>query len=53
MSTLTIVGWAILVISWVIPNFFKDKHEGRLTGLILNGIACVIFIASLISQLVK
>ncbi len=51
MSTLTIIGWTILIVSWIIPNFFKDEKQGRLTGLILNGVACVIFIASLVSKI--
>jgi hypothetical protein len=51
MSTLNIIGWTILVVSWIIPYFFKDKKQGRLTGLILNVAAFVIFIASLISQI--
>jgi hypothetical protein len=51
MSTLTIIGWAFLITSWIVPIFIEDKQKGRLAGLILSGIACVIFLASLISKI--
>jgi uncharacterized membrane protein YczE len=44
-----IVGWVILISSWIIPSFIKDSHKKRTVGLALSALATGIFIGHLLT----
>lgn len=47
------VGWMILIISWVAPQFIKDKRNKHFTGAVLAAIATGIFLCDFINRLTK
>jgi uncharacterized membrane protein YczE len=44
-----IVGWVILISSWIIPSFIEDLFKKRLVGLLLTTLATGIFIGHLLT----
>ena len=44
-----IVGWLVLISSWLIPSFIKDLSKKRIVGLSLSALATGIFIGHLLS----
>ena len=44
-----IVGWVILISSWIIPSFIEDLFKKRLVGLSLSALATGIFIGHLLT----
>lgn len=51
MSPLMLVGWVILISSWVIPYLIEDLRKKRIVGLTLSAIATIIFIVELARHL--
>lgn len=49
-TKLMIIGWCLLVSSWVIPYVVKDKLNRRFVGLSLSAIAVGVFISAAIVQ---
>ena len=43
-----IVGWVLLIASWIIPMFIKDKQNKHFVGATLSGIATGVFLAHLL-----
>lgn len=39
METSSLIGWLILILSWIVPSFIEDKEKKNLTGLVLSAIA--------------
>lgn len=46
-----IVGWILLVLSWVPKHFIKNEKLRLSINLILSGAACILFLTSIISLL--
>jgi hypothetical protein len=46
-----IVGWVILISSWIIPSFIEDLFKKRLVGLSLTTLATGIFIGHLLTNI--
>lgn len=45
MATPIIVGWIFLVLSWIIPSFFKnDRTDGFIFGITSAAIGLGVFI---------
>jgi len=60
VSTLTLIGWAFLVASWVIPymmrkqaSTFADRQKSYSVGMLLAAIALVIFVSNGIMHCIK
>lgn len=41
-----VIGWTVLIASWVSPYFIQDKQKARLVGLILSALATGMFISN-------
>ena len=50
METALIVGWVILISSWIVPSFIKDVLKKRFVGLSLSALATGIFIGHLLNK---
>ncbi len=51
-SVLMIVGWVVLVASWVLPRMLcKDKTYKNMWSVMLASFALGIFVANMINQL--
>ena len=46
----TLIGWIVLLLSWIIPLFIKDTFKKRLIGASLSALATGIFVGALIQQ---
>ena len=44
-----IVGWLVLISSWIIPSFIKDSSKKTFVSLSLSALATGIFIGHLLS----
>ena len=44
-----IVGWVVLISSWILPSFIKDLSKKTLVSLSLSALATGIFIGHLLS----
>jgi len=60
MSTLMLIGWVLLIASWVAPyvirkqsNTFENKRKSHIVGIALAAIALVFFVIDLIIHLTK
>lgn len=53
MSTVILIGWAILISSWTVPLFLKDREKKNLVGLILSAVASGYFIGIAIQTWLK
>lgn len=50
ITTSLLVGWAFLILSWIIPSFVKDQIKKRIIGASLSALATGIFIGALIEK---
>jgi hypothetical protein len=41
-----ILGWSILISSWIAPYFITNKKNARLLGMVLSAFAVGIFVAN-------
>jgi uncharacterized membrane protein YczE len=46
----TLIGWTILILSWIIPLFIKDTFKKRLIGISLSALTTGIFIGAHIQK---
>jgi type III secretory pathway component EscT len=44
-----IVGWVILISSWILPSFIKESSKKTFVGLSLSALATGIFIGHLLT----
>jgi hypothetical protein len=51
MEIATIVGWVILILSWVIPSYIKDLKTKRIVGCSLSALAVGVFVGHLLDKL--
>jgi len=45
-----IVGWSILIASWIIPKFIKDKIDKHVCSMVLSALATGIFVGALLAK---
>jgi len=50
-NIIMILGWMLLVSSWVPKHFIKNDKLRNTINLILSGAACILFLTSIISLL--
>ena len=51
MSTITvisIIGWSLLVMSWVVPVFIKDTYKREYARIGISGLAMGFFLSNLV-----
>ena len=60
MNTLMLIGWGLIVASWVVPhvirkqpNTFENKRKSHIVGIALAAVALVFFVIDLIIHLTK
>lgn len=51
MSVSLLVGWAFLILSWIVPSFIKDHPRKHWVGAVLSAIATGIFVGALIQKI--
>ena len=51
MEIATIVGWVILILSWIIPSFIKDLKIKGIVACSLSALATGIFVGHLLDKL--
>jgi hypothetical protein len=51
MEIAVIVGWGILISSWIVPPFIKDTLKKRFVGIALSALALGIFIGHILCEL--
>lgn len=49
MEIAVIVGWLVLISSWILPSFIKDLSKKTFVSLSLSALATGIFIGHLLS----
>jgi hypothetical protein len=49
----SIVGWVILIASWVVPTLYEDKTKGQRIGFNLALLSSGIFIGALLYHFFK
>ena len=47
----TIIGFTVLTLSWILPHFIKDKQTGSFVGAVLAALACGLFVGELLTKL--
>ncbi len=60
MSTLNVIGWVFLVMSWVIPyvmrkrvTTFEQRMKSYNVGIIFSAVALAFFVGDMVIRLVK
>lgn len=56
MSTLMLIGWGLIVASWVVPYVIRKQpntFESHIVGIVLAAIALVFFVIDLVIHLTK
>jgi hypothetical protein len=60
MSVLNVIGWVILVMSWVVPyvmrknnTTFEQRMKSYDVGLVLSAVALAFFIGDMVIRLVR
>jgi hypothetical protein len=48
MITQNLIGWSLLISSWIIPRFIKDPENKKAVGASLAAMAAGFFLARLI-----
>lgn len=51
MEISIIVGWIVLILSWIIPSFIKNLKTKRIVGCSLSALAVGIFVGHLLDKL--
>ena len=51
MEIAIIVGWVILILSWIIPSFIKDLKTKGIVACSLSALAIGIFVGHLLDKL--
>jgi putative copper export protein len=51
MEIAVIVGWVVLILSWIVPPFIKDTLKKRFVGMVLSALAVGIFIGHILCKL--
>lgn len=52
MNTVTLIGWGILILSWIVPALVKDKSKKSFWGAVLSATATGYFIGVLAHKLI-
>jgi hypothetical protein len=60
MSTLNVIGWVFLVMSWVIPyvmrkrvTTFEQRMKSYNVGIVFSAVALAFFVGDMVIRLVK
>jgi hypothetical protein len=48
-----IVGWVLLIASWIVPVFIKDRRNKHVVGAIIAGVSTGVFLGHLLHVFFK